>query len=524
MKNRSLFSMLLLFLVLLGCSKKYDLSGTMTPKSTVSIGKVQLQSGFLDFGSTQAPKSSSLAFHFIAGQRISAATTTTDSLSTWQHVFGGEGLIQYAPSSSGLGPVINDSVDLTQLAAYSRSLQNGVYSITLSTKPTQDLASTYIRFTASNLNLTINQSGPISFQGLTQDGLITIPINVVKPGIRPLYTVQVNGISLTYNFGSSNGFYFLYVGDQVNGTVSIIGLSGSVLSKTFPVSKLVQYNLTPDATSSVGGLSLTFSPFHYQSGSLFSNIVAPPKDSSLMAFYPFTGYQIVDGSFYNRHTWDNDDANPGQGPSLDRFGNLNAKVFDGTGNIVSTPSTAKNAYPSTISGFTISAWVYFSSYLSPLFTGPYFNHQRDVLILDSTSNSVGYRLSLDSEPVFQYAGSGQPNGNLFSLDTYGNSSQGSNPSRSLSISANLQFQNFPPPLATWTLLTYTQDIQGNWQWYLNGNLTNSGKTVPQPINFNKIYIGGISPGAAHNWVGSIDEVRVYSRPLSSSEVLYLSQN
>ena len=81
------------------------------------------------------------------------------------------------------------------------------------------------------------------------------------------------------------------------------------------------------------------------------------------------------------------------------------------------------------------------------------------------------------------------------------------------------------PLNQWSHIVFTLDGSNNWVYYLNGKFVKGG-TFPVAINTatpTSVIIGDRSDVGGYVFNGSIDEVRVYSRALSASEVqqLYL---
>lgn len=83
------------------------------------------------------------------------------------------------------------------------------------------------------------------------------------------------------------------------------------------------------------------------------------------------------------------------------------------------------------------------------------------------------------------------------------------------------------PADLWTMLTFTSDANNERFIYLNGQLNASGYSTNgygQPLN--KLLIGGAAVIEAPNqfyFDGSLDDVTIYDRPLSSTEVSELYQ-
>ncbi|TAL21855.1 MAG: hypothetical protein EPN94_12110, partial [Nitrospirae bacterium] len=75
------------------------------------------------------------------------------------------------------------------------------------------------------------------------------------------------------------------------------------------------------------------------------------------------------------------------------------------------------------------------------------------------------------------------------------------------------------PAGSWLYYVFTR--QGaNWKVYLDGSLQGSGSNFESPhVNSYDLYIGRLGTCAAYNWYGLVDEVAVYNRALSASEIL-----
>jgi len=287
MKRRYLIYYLfftIISLCFLGCSKKYSLPNSSTG-TRVSIGKISLQTNFLDYSTVAKSSTLNLSLGKSSKTIYSTGITSSDSVSNWQHVFGGYALLQFTPTNP-IGSVINDSVNLNNLQSYSRSISNGTFNISLFTKPNSHLADSFIRFNAIDSSINISKSQSLNFEGLTSDGLITIPVSIVKTGTTPNFTTFYNGTNQVFNFGFKNGYYFLYIKNQCNGTISVIIPNSTILSKNVTVNQHYQYNISTTLKSTLGGIGLVFSAFHFQSlnfdNSYNVSTISSPSISSIL--------------------------------------------------------------------------------------------------------------------------------------------------------------------------------------------------------------------------------------------------
>lgn len=205
-------------------------------------------------------------------------------------------------------------------------------------------------------------------------------------------------------------------------------------------------------------------------------------NNGLVAYYPFGGNATDQSGNGNHGTI--------YGASLcaDRFGRSNsAYSFNGINNYIALPASSALNPPQ----FTASAWVNLSQYYPR-------NGQQGALILSAYNGNLGgYFLFVDSD--------GKPDLRLHSS----NYSADAHSDTAIATS-------------TWNHVVGTYDGD-TWKIFVNGQLHGS-----QTLNISFNYWSGVSPtiGSA-SWYsgdylsGAVDDVRIYNRALSASEVILL---
>jgi len=172
-----------------------------------------------------------------------APNVSDDANSTWQQVLGGEAKIQFTALSSDTltASTVTDSLDLTNIGAYSHQLVAGAYNIALATESTA-IADTFIRFNAVANNFLINKDQAISLNATTADGVITIGKSQVDTTITPTFTPT--GTTTALNFGLANGYYFIYVKGTASGEITFTeATTGDLYLYDITVSALNQYDI-----------------------------------------------------------------------------------------------------------------------------------------------------------------------------------------------------------------------------------------------------------------------------------------
>ena len=77
---------------------------------------------------------------------------------------------------------------------------------------------------------------------------------------------------------------------------------------------------------------------------------------------------------------------------------------------------------------------------------------------------------------------------------------------------------------TWYHIVVTYNTSTGWKLYQNGTLKDSNsniETIKTPGTLNTNYIGWVDSGTNRHWDGLIDEIAVWDKELSSSEVTEL---
>lgn len=216
----------------------------------------------------------------------------------------------------------------------------------------------------------------------------------------------------------------------------------------------------------------------------------------LVAYYPFNGNaNDVSGNGNNGLILG------GVSNTTDRFGVSNtAFLFNGLNGQISISSLDSLSYKP----ITYSAWVLVNSYL-PSSSGHKFK------------SIVGRNTAFISENgvIGLYADKSVNAGNYDNtfLMWRGGGNSGAVP-----------YSPTIPTLNTWIHILYTQESNGDWKWYQNGILTNSGNFTNTQNDFNHFQIGSCNNQSVGNtfWSGKLDDIGIWNRALSQSEVTYLA--
>lgn len=216
---------------------------------------------------------------------------------------------------------------------------------------------------------------------------------------------------------------------------------------------------------------------------IYENDVPEELNNGLIAYFPFNG-NANDESGYNNHG-----QISGATLTTDRFGNENkAYYFNGIDNYIRVNDNPE--INQLTNQFSITAWIqiYQSTNDHQIIAGKWYNN---------------------GTPNPSWLMEFQPNGNIFQLPLRGISSDSySNASSTVPVEFN-----------KWQLLAGVYDGTGI-KLYLNGNLT-----FNQPFAGNitltsaPLFIGAHdSSGDRNPLYGKIDEVRIYNRALTATEI------
>jgi len=223
------------------------------------------------------------------------------------------------------------------------------------------------------------------------------------------------------------------------------------------------------------------------------NFTIELPSEGLVAWYPFNG-NANDASGNENHGI----INGGVATTSDRYNQLNkAYIFNGTSGYIEIPSLNNFQYKP----ITYSAWVIVGSYF-PLSPGIKF---RSIIGRQEQSNTTCGMVGLYAD---QNINSGAYD-NTF-LYWMGATS-----------SPDVPYSKIKPALNSWVHIVFTQDINGNFRFYLNGEQTNSGN-LNNIQNSNISFRIGAGTGAnSFFWDNKIDDVRLYNRILNNEEITAL---
>jgi len=208
--------------------------------------------------------------------------------------------------------------------------------------------------------------------------------------------------------------------------------------------------------------------------------------NGLVAWWPFNGDANDMSDIGNNGT-----IYGGVSNTTDRFGHANsAFLFDGNNGYIGVPTLDNLKY----TPITYSAWVVVNSYFP-------------------SSSRDQFRTVIGRNTTFveDCGVIGLGNDNTFVMWRGGGNSGGSPTSKT------------KPVLNEWTHIVYTQDIDGYWEWYINGSLTNNGNFTDPQRDFNFFRIGGCNNQSNGNtyWNDKLDDIGVWNRVLTQDEVTYL---
>jgi hypothetical protein len=77
-----------------------------------------------------------------------------------------------------------------------------------------------------------------------------------------------------------------------------------------------------------------------------------------------------------------------------------------------------------------------------------------------------------------------------------------------------------PPLNQWVHVVYTQELNGDWKWYMNGALSNSGNFTDPMNYFSEFRIGGCNNYDC-SWNDKLDDIGIWNRALTQQEIINL---
>lgn len=208
--------------------------------------------------------------------------------------------------------------------------------------------------------------------------------------------------------------------------------------------------------------------------------LAQAPTNGLIAYYPFNGNANDESGNGNHGTV--------HGATLitDRFGDAaKAYSFDGINNYISVPSSISLNSPS--SEISISAWTKFTDmYLSS--NGFYYSS-----IICKGTTDVQYRIQI-----------GKQNNNTYNIFS------------SVGVNTSIELQN-----GSWYHLLLIQK-NGFTYLYINGLLIDQSNEVSSISSSNSaLYIGFDPPGLIEYQKGEIDDIRIYNRALTDTEVAQL---
>jgi hypothetical protein len=207
-----------------------------------------------------------------------------------------------------------------------------------------------------------------------------------------------------------------------------------------------------------------------------------PKFSSGLTTSGLVGYWPLDegvGTRAEDMSANNNNGTLVGGPTWGAGRNGKAISFNGNGNYINLGSSSSI----NTSVFTYSAWIYN--------TGANQGSVQQGIIGSSSNGGPEWRLEGGAPAVMGLLKQGV---------------------------ANIGTSNSNIPINTWTHVAVTYDSAGNYVFYKNGVLDGSGTSL-QSFSFSNLQIGlGFPGGSGDYFNGTIDDVRVYKRVLTVTEI------
>ncbi len=293
-------------------------------------------------------------------------------------------------------------------------------------------------------------------------------------------------VTLTWNGVEDATSYNLQVSESSDFTTTILNKT-SLISNSHPVT------LTKSNTQYYWRVNA-------QMGNCLSewsdvrNFTTPliPQDG-LVAWYPFNG-NANDESGNNNHGT----IFGGVTSTTDRYNQVaSAFIFNGTSGYIEIPTLNTFQYKPV----TYSAWVIVSSYF-PSSAGHKF---RSIIGRQELGNTVCGMLGF-------WADKNVANGAYDNTFNYwmGGASQ-----------PDIPWSKTIPEINSWVHIAFTQSANGDFKFYMNGELSNSGNLQNAQSANISFRIGSGIGANSYFWNSKIDDVRVYSRVLTGEEIVAL---
>ncbi len=217
--------------------------------------------------------------------------------------------------------------------------------------------------------------------------------------------------------------------------------------------------------------------------------------NGLVGYWPFNGNANDESGNGNNGT-----VIGGVTSSLDRNGDLNsAYSFDGTTGYIDV--TSLNNLPYT--PITYSGWLLVGEYIpsSPGWQAKSIIGRNTGFVIECgeicMAKASDYWGGAYDNTLFMWRGGG--------------------------TGAAIPSSNVVPEQGVWMHFVYTQEMGGNYTWFINGVQTTNGNftEVQNYYEFFRIGADNNTTGSSLFWDGSLDDIGIWNRALSADEVLAL---
>jgi hypothetical protein len=332
----------------------------------------------------------------------------------------------------------------------------------------------------------------VSIFGCSTNNNGTVTIVPLAPTNLTGSVISTTQINLNWTDNATNEDGYKIERKTGSGNYAVVGSTASNMT-TFN-----DLGLTPNT-------SYTYRLYAFNSAgnsTQYSNEVTISTQDSIPSWLTngLVGYWPFNGNANDESGNGNDGTVNGATLASDRNGGVNkAFSFNGTANFIEVPTLNNLQY----NPITYSVWINPSS-------------------LVTVNNPLGNGVAIMGRDLCGQGIQGQ-------LMVWNQVNAGINQNIFFYTGNNGNNLNFSPGLQSWTHLVFIWDQTDTMKLYANGNMINSqfcssASFAPNGIIPFRIGAGSCNSSGRFFWNGKIDDIRIYNRALSASEVAYLASH